>query len=84
MYKCALIQTLLHRSSRLCSNYENRYQEFEILKSVFKHNNYPQNFVNQSINKFLNKLCIKRDLNFVVPKNVSTLLYRIYVITPLI
>ena len=73
MYKRVLIETLLQRSFRLCSNYENCYQEFEILKSVFKHNSYPQNFVNQSINTFLNKLCIiKRDLNFMVPKKEST------------
>ena len=64
--------TLLHRNFRLCSNYENCYQEFKILKSVFKHNSYPQNFVNQSINKFLNKLCIKKDLNFMVANKEST------------
>ena len=42
--------------------------KLETLKSNFKHNNYPQNFVNQYIKRFLNKLFIKKDLNFMVPK----------------
>ena len=78
MYKRVLIETLLQRSFRLCSNYENCYQEFEILKSVFKHNSYPQNFVNQSINTFLNKLCIiKRDLISWFLKKSQLLFYHI-------
>ena len=34
IYKSGLIETLLHRSFRLCSNYENFYQEIETLKSI--------------------------------------------------
>ena len=65
MHQRGLIETLLHRSFRLCSSYENFHREIETLKSIFKHNNYPQNFVNQCIKKFfLNKLFIKKDLNF--------------------
>ena len=60
MHKRGLIETLLHRSFRLCSSYENFHREIETLKSIFKHNNYPQNFVNQCIKKFLNKLFIKK------------------------
>ena len=72
MHKRRLIETLLHRSFRLCSSYENFHWQIETLKSIFKHNNYPQNFVNQCIKKFLNKLFIKKDLNFVVPKRELT------------
>ena len=72
MHKLELIETLLHRSFSLCSSYENFHPGIEILKSVFKHNNYPQNFVNQCIKKFLNKLCIKKDFNFMVPKRKLT------------
>ena len=39
---------------------------------IFKHNNYSHNFLNQCIKKFLNKLFIKKDLNFMVPKWKST------------
>ena len=46
MYKRGLIETLLYRSFRLCSNYKNFHREIETLKSIFKHSNYPQNFVN--------------------------------------
>ena len=68
MHKRGLIETLLHRSFRLCSSYESFHREIETLKLIFKHNNYPQNNVNQCIKKFLNKLFIKKDLNFMVPK----------------
>ena len=40
----------------------------ETLKSISKHNNCPQNFVNQYIKKFLKKNFVKRDLNFMTPK----------------
>ena len=68
MHKRGLIETLLQRIFRLYSSYGNFHQEIQTLKSIFKHNSYPQNFVNQCIKKFLNKLLIKKDLNFMVPK----------------
>ena len=68
MYKRGLIETLLHRSFRLCSSYENFHREIETLKSIFKDNNYPKNFVDQFINTFLNKSFMKKDLNFIFLK----------------
>ena len=68
IYKRGLIETLLHRSFRLCSNYENFHREIETLKSILKRNSYPHNLVNHCIKKFLNKLFVQRDLNFTVPK----------------
>ena len=41
IYKRGLIETLLHRSFRLCSNYENFHREIETLKSILKCNSYP-------------------------------------------
>ena len=37
MHKRGLIETLLHRSFRLCSSYENFHWEIETLKSIFKY-----------------------------------------------
>ena len=68
IYNHGLIETLLHRSFRLCSNYENFHWEIETLKSILKRNSYPHNLVNHCIKKFLNKLFVQRDLNFMVPK----------------
>ena len=68
MHKRGLIETLLHRRFRLCSRYENFHREIETLKSIFKRNNYPPNFVNQCIKKFLNKLFIKNDIYSMAPK----------------
>ena len=46
IYKRGLIETLLHRSFRLCSNYENFHREIGALKSILKRNSYPHNLVN--------------------------------------
>ena len=54
IYNRGLIETLLHRSFRLCFNYENFHREIETLKSVLNHNSYPHNLVNHCIKKFLN------------------------------
>ena len=54
IYKRGLIETLLHRSFRLCSNYENFHREIETLKSILKRNSYPHNLVNHCIKKVLN------------------------------
>ena len=67
MHQLGLTETLLHRSFRLCSSYENFHREIETLKSIFEHSNYPQNFVTQCVEKFLNKSFIKKDLHFMVP-----------------
>ena len=48
MQKRELIETLLHRSFKLCSNYENFHREIETLKAIIKRNNHSQTFVNQS------------------------------------
>ena len=65
IYNRGLIETLLHGSFRLCSNYENFHREAETLKSILKRNSYPHN---HCIKKFLNKLFVQRDLIFRVPK----------------
>ena len=68
VYKCGLLETLLRRGFRLCSNYENFHREIGTLKSILKHNSYPHNLVNHCIKNFLNKLSVQRDFNFTVPK----------------
>ena len=52
IYKRGLNKTLLHRSFRLCSNYETFHREIEKLKSRLKHNSYRHNHVNHCIKKF--------------------------------
>ena len=51
----------------------NFHWEIETLKSIFKQNSYPQNFVSQCIKKSLNKLFIEKDLNFMVLKRELTI-----------
>ena len=66
--KRGLIETLLHRSFRLYSKYENFHREIGTLKSILKRNSYPHNLVNHCIKKFLNKIFVQRHLNFTVSK----------------
>ena len=77
IHKRGLIETLLHRSFRLCSNYENFHREIETLKSILKRSSYPYNIMKHCIKKFLNKLFVQRKLDFMVPKRelICVLLY---------
>ena len=65
-YKCSLIDISLYRRFNLCSNMENFHQEISSLKSVFKSNGYPKNFINSCIKHFLDKLFVKNKVS--VPK----------------
>ena len=69
IYKRGLIETLLHRSFRLCSNYENFHQEIEILKSILKRNSYPHNPVNHCIKRFWISYLFKGTLILQSPKD---------------
>ena len=46
IHKRGLIETFLHKSFILCSNYEKFHCEIETLKSILKHNSCPHNLVN--------------------------------------
>ena len=48
------------------------HRETEIFKSIFKNNNYPQNFMNHCIKTLFKKLLIQRDLNFIISKRGLT------------
>ena len=56
MNRLGSIETLIYRSFKSFSNDGNFHREIQTLKSILKHNNCPQNFVNQCFKKFLNKL----------------------------
>ena len=47
---------------------EKFYQEISSLKSVFKSNGYPKNFIDSCIKHFLDKLCVKDKVSLTVPK----------------
>ena len=52
MHKRGFIETFIQRSFRLCSSYENFHREIETLKSIFKHNNYPQTLLINVLKSF--------------------------------
>ena len=58
-YKKGLIDTLLHRSYNIRSNYTSFHQEILFLKSVWQQNSFPLFFIDKCVKKFLDKLFIK-------------------------
>ena len=59
---------LLFRFFKICSNVENFHIEVELLKSIFRCNNYPVNIIDQCIKKFFDKLCVPKQIVTTVPK----------------
>ena len=59
-YKRGLISTLLHRAYTICSDYNKLHQEISRLKSIWQKNSFPLSFIDRCIQKFLNKLFVKR------------------------
>ena len=60
-YKIGLVHTLLFLFFKLCSSMENFHIEVELLKSIFKCNNYPVNvWVNVSKSSWTNCMSLNR------------------------
>ena len=67
-YKIGLVHTVLFRFFKICSSMENFHVKVELLRSIFKCNNYPINIMDQGIKKFLDKLYFPKQIVPVVPK----------------
>lgn len=52
-YKIGLIYCLLNRAWKICSDTEERDREFNKIRSILAKNEYPENVVNQEIDKFI-------------------------------
>ena len=61
-YKIDLVHTLLFQFFKICSSMENFHIEVELLRSIFKCNNYPVNIIDQRIKKFLDKLYVPKQI----------------------
>ena len=67
-YKIGLVHILLFRFFKICSSMENFHIEVELLRSIFKCNNYPVNIIDQCIKKFFDKLYVPKQIVPTVPK----------------
>ena len=74
--KYALVFTLLHRTLKLCSNFELFRQEIENLKTISRKNDYPVNFSDFCIKKYLNNLYVKKEVTLLAPKKQLTCVLR--------
>ena len=68
LYKHGLINALIFCCFKICSSYENLHNEIVYIKEIFKHNRYPNNFVDRCIRKFFNKLHITKKIHQKVEK----------------
>ena len=67
-YKIGLVHTLLFQFFKIYSSTENFRIEVELLRSIFKCNNYPVNIIDQCIKKFFDKLYVPKQMVLTVPK----------------
>ena len=67
-YKIGLVHILLFRFFKICSSMENFHIEVELLRSIFKCNNYPVNIIDQCIKKLFDKLFVPKQIVPTVPK----------------
>ena len=67
-YKIGLVHTLLFRFFKICASMENFHIKVQLLRSIFKCNNYPINIMDQCIKKFLDKLYFPKQIVPIVPK----------------
>ena len=58
-YKIGLVHKLLFR---ICSSMGNFHIEVELLRSIFKCNNYPVNIIDQYIKKFFDKSYVPKQI----------------------
>ena len=67
-YKIGLVHTLLFRFFKISSSMENFHIEVELLRSIFKCDNYHVNIIYQCIKKFLDKLYVPKQIVPTVPE----------------
>ena len=67
-YKIGLVHILLFRFFKICSSMENFHIEVELLRSIFKCNNFPVNNIDQCIKKSDDKLYDPKQIVPTVPK----------------
>ena len=65
--KRVLVHTLLFWFFKTCSSMENFHIDVELLRSIFKCNNYPVNNIDQCIKKFFDKLYVPKQIVPTVP-----------------
>ena len=67
-YKIDLVHTLLFLFFKICSSMENLHIEVELLKSIFKCNNYPVNIIDKCIKEFFDNSYVPKHVVPTLPK----------------
>ena len=74
MYEKGLIDTLLYRAYNICSSYASFDQEINYLETAWQKNSFPLFFIDKCVQKFLNKLFIKRNHQKLTSANKEVLI----------
>ena len=73
--KIGLLHTSLYRCFRICSDWNKFHLELVKLIDVFKNNGYPENFINNCFEVFLDNKCRERKKVITVPKKTLFLVF---------
>ena len=60
-YKISMINTLINKSFRICSNWSMFHQQLILLSEIFQKNGYPENFIDRCFKLFLNRTHILKE-----------------------
>ena len=82
MHKHGLIETLHHRSFRLCSSYENFHREIEILKSIFKYIIPKTSWINVLKSFWINHSSIKILISWFLKGHGNSYLTKLTLVLP--
>ena len=56
VYKFGMVYTLVYRCFHICSDWKKFHAELTFLKTIFRKNGYPENFIDKCFKKFLDNI----------------------------
>ena len=70
IYKINALKTLIHRSYKICSDYDSLHSELQFLKELFLKNGFPLSLIYSITKKFLDQVFVKPKVIHTVPKKL--------------
>ena len=75
VYKFGMLCTLVYRCFRICSDRKKFHAELTFLKTIFRENGYPENFIDKCFKKFLDNIhLVKQKVSTVERKHLLLVL----------
>ena len=61
VYEFGLVYTLVYRCFHICSDWKKFHAELTFLKTIFRKNSYPENFIHKCFKKFLDNIHLVKE-----------------------